>query len=724
MTKGRILLLALVILLVGAFFAMGLGHYLTLDFLKSEQAALTDFVARQPLKAGAIFFGVYILATTLALPVGAILTLLAGAVFGLLWGILIVSFASTIGATFSMLLARYIFRGHVAQRFERQIARIDAGVTKEGGWYLFSLRMLPLFPFFLVNLAMGVTRMRVPLFAFVSQIGMLAGTVVYVNAGTQLAEIDSLGDIVSFKLLASFTLLAVFPLVAKKVMDKLGTARVYRSWPRPKIYDRDVVVIGAGSGGLVAALIVATVKGKVTLIEKHKMGGDCLNTGCVPSKTLIRSARLAADIHQGPKFGFKAMQPEFDFAEVMERVQDAIYTIEPHDSVARYEGLGVDVQPGEAKIVSPFCVEVNGKRFTTRNIIIATGAEPLVPPIAGIDTVEYYTSDTLWQLRERPDRLAVLGGGPIGLELAQAFRRLGSQVTVVEALPQILPREDADIADLVTGFLTDEGINLMTGQLAERIFTRGSDKILVARNTTTGVEQEVACDVLLVAVGRKANVKGFGLEDLGVTITGRGTVAVDEYLQTNYPNIFAIGDVAGPYQFTHTASHMAWYAAVNALFGNLWRFRTDYRVIPWCTFVSPEVARVGISETEAAAQGLDVEVTRFDVSELDRAVTDAAPRGIVKVITPRGRDKILGVTIVAEHAGDVISEFVLAMKHGLGLGKIMGTVHIYPTWAEMSKFAAGEWRKQHKPERALGWIARYLRWRRGQGLFKSSEEAP
>ncbi|MEX2326852.1 MAG: FAD-dependent oxidoreductase, partial [Pseudomonadales bacterium] len=464
-------------------------------------------------------------------------------IFGLLWGVVIVSFASVIGATLAMLVARYVLRETVARRFSRQIARIDAGIEKEGGFYLFTLRLIPLFPFFLINLAMGLTRISIPVFFIVSQVGMLAGTVVYVNAGTQLAQIEALSDIASFELILSFALLGLFPLIAKKILDVVRAKRVYRGYKRPRVYDRDVIVIGAGSGGLVAALIVATVKGKVTLIEKHKMGGDCLNTGCVPSKSLIRSARLAADMRRGPELGFEKMVPGFDFGDIMARVHKIIKTIEPHDSVERYESLGVDCEIGVGRIVSPFEVAVNGKVLTTRNIIVATGATPFVPPIKGIEAVEYLTSDNLWGITDQPDRLVVLGGGPIGTELTQAFARLGSQVTQVEALPKIMNREDPEISDMVEARLVEEGVNVLTGRMAEEVVTDGENHLLAVRDEAGDIEQ-VPFDQLLVAVGRKASVTGFGLEELGVELNDNGTIAVDPYLRTNFPNIFAVGDVA------------------------------------------------------------------------------------------------------------------------------------------------------------------------------------
>lgn len=717
MTKGRVALLVLIALVVAGFFAFDLGQYLTLDYIKSQQAQLDGLVASQPLVIAAAYFLIYVLVTAVSLPGAAIMTLAAGAMFGLWWGLLLVSFASTIGATLAMLVARFFLRDQVSRRFERQINGINKGVEREGAFYLFTLRLVPLFPFFAINLIMGLTKISVPVYFLVSQVGMLAGTLVFVNAGTQLAQVESLAGIISPELLLSFALLGVFPLLGKKLVDIVRARRVLARWDKPKTFDRDVIVIGAGSGGLVAALIVATVKGKVTLIEKHKMGGDCLNTGCVPSKALIRSAKLAADMDRGPALGFRKMKPDFDFADVMDRVQRIIKTIEPHDSVERFEGLGVNVAIGKAKILSPWSVEVNGQVLTTRSIIIATGAAPFVPPIKNIEAVDYLTSDNLWDIREMPGRMIVLGGGPIGTELAQALNRLGSQVTQVEMAPRIMSREDPEISLMVTASLEAEGVEVLVNHTAREVLVEKGEKgekgekyLLVS--TSDGQEKRVAFDQLLVAVGRKANVTGFGLEELGVGITQQGTIEVDDYLRTNYLNIYAVGDVAGPYQFTHTASHMAWFAAVNALFGTFWKFAVDYSVIPWCTFTSPEVARVGISETEAQAQNIAYEVTTFDVAELDRALADEAAHGVVKVITPPGKDTILGVTIVADHAGDLISEYVLAMKYGLGLKKIMGTIHIYPTLAEMNKFAASEWRKKHKPDWALELAGRYHAWRR------------
>lgn len=713
MTRSRWLALFAVAFAVATFFYFDLDALLTLENLKAEQASLEAQIAEQPALFVTGFFVIYVLATAVSLPGAATaLTLVAGALLGLVWGVVFVSFASTIGATLAMILARWLFKEEIERRFASQLATINRGIEKDGAFYLFTLRLVPIFPFWAINILMALTRMSVLQFYLVSQLGMFAGTLVYVNAGTELARIEQASDVLSPGLIASFVLLGVFPLLAKWLVDFLRARRVYSNYERPRRFDTDMVVIGAGSGGLVAALIAATVKARVTLIEKNKMGGDCLNTGCVPSKALIRSARHAYDNRRGSELGFDNIELPVDLNKVMRRVQRAIAKIEPHDSVERYESLGVDVELGEGRIVSPWQVEVNGKLITTRNIVIATGAEPFVPPIAGIEMVDYLTSDNIWSLEQLPGRTIVLGGGPIGTELTQALARLGSQVTQVELLPNILPREDIEFSTLVREQLEAEGVSVMTGYKATEVGRDDGENYLVVTDEV-GIEQRVLFDQLVVAVGRKANTTGFGLEEIGVELTANGTVAVDDYLRTNFPNIFAIGDVAGPYQFTHTASHMAWYAAVNALFGVFRKFRVDYSVIPWATFCAPEIARVGMNEQEAKAAGIDYEVTTYDVSDLDRAIADEAAHGLVKVLTRAGSDKVIGVTIAAEHAGELIGEFTLAMKHGIGLKKIMGTIHIYPTFLEMNKFAASEWRKAHKPEWALAVAERFHTWRRG-----------
>lgn len=490
-------------------------------------------------------------------------------------------------------------------------------------------------------------------------------------------------------------------------------------------YDANLIVIGAGSAGLVSAYIGAAIKAKVILIEQGAMGGDCLNTGCVPSKSLIASAKLLHQIKRAKEYGIKTAHADFNFADIMRRVHSIIRAIAPHDSVERYQSLGVQVLQGRGEITAPHRVTVtlkNGKKrkLTARSIIIATGGEPFVPPIEGLDQVKILTSDNIWDLRTLPKRLAVLGGGPIGCELAQCFARLGSEVTIVEMLPQIMIREDEEIAADIARTFTQEGIKLRVSTRAEKVILRGNKKILrcekiptgKAKGKATGARVDIAFDQILVAVGRKARLENYGLQELNIPLSQRRTIEVNAYLQAGYPSIYACGDVVGPYQFTHAASHQAWYAAVNALFHPLKKFKVDYRVLPWATYTDPEVARVGLNELDAKAQNIRYEVTRYDLAGLDRALADGHARGCVKVLTAPGKDKILGATIIGAHAGDLIAEFVLAMRHGLGLNQILQTIHAYPTWMEANKFLAGNWKRDHAPQWALRLLQTFHRWRR------------
>jgi pyruvate/2-oxoglutarate dehydrogenase complex dihydrolipoamide dehydrogenase (E3) component/uncharacterized membrane protein YdjX (TVP38/TMEM64 family) len=717
MNRSKLVVVVVIAAAIVAFFMLDLGRHLTLDAVKARQSELQALVGDHPLGFAAAFFAAYVAATALSLPGAAtMMTLLAGALFGLLWGTVLVSFASSLGATLAFLVSRFLLRDLVRRRFGDKLGAIDEGVRRDGPFYLFTLRLIPVFPFFLVNLVMGLTPLATRTFYWVSQAGMLAGTLVYVNAGTQLARIDSLQGLLSPGLLLSFVLLGLFPLIAKKIVDAVAARRVYEGWQRPARFDRNMVVIGAGSGGLVSSYIAAAVKARVSLIERHRMGGDCLNTGCVPSKALLRSAKLLSQAKHSATYGIRSMTAEFDFADVMARVQRVIRDIEPHDSVERYTALGVDVIQGEATITSPWTVEVRTpdgatRSLSTRSIVIAAGARPLVPPIPGLDTMGCLTSDTVWNLRALPGRLLVLGGGPIGCELALAFARFGAQVTQVEMAPRLMAREDVEVSDLVRQRFVAEGIDLRLDTKAVRFERIGDTKVMVAEHA--GTEVRIAFDEVLCALGRVANTAGYGLEALDIPLTRSRTIEVDQYLRTRYPNIFAVGDVAGPYQFTHTAAHMAWFAAVNALFGRFRRFSVDWRVVPWCTFVDPEVARVGLNEQEARQQGVPYEVTRYGIDDLDRAIADDVAYGFVKVLTRPGSDRILGVTIVGEHAGDLIAEFVTAMKHGLGLNKILGTMHIYPTLAESNKYVAGEWKRAHAPQRVLEWVRRFHQWQLG-----------
>jgi pyruvate/2-oxoglutarate dehydrogenase complex dihydrolipoamide dehydrogenase (E3) component/uncharacterized membrane protein YdjX (TVP38/TMEM64 family) len=768
------LVLLLLALAIGVLLALDVGRFLSVEQLKASQASFARLHAEQPLTVAAVYFLIYVAATALSFPGATIITLAGGAIFGLWQGLLIVSFASTVGAVLAFLASRFVLREWVEARFGQRLADINAGVNREGAFYLFSLRLIPVVPFFLINLLMGLTRMKVWTFYWVSQLGMLAGTAVFVNAGTQLAQLESLQGILSPALLGSFVLLGIFPLIARRIVAAVQKRKVYARWAdqRPKTFDRNLIVIGGGAGGLVSAYIAAAVKAKVTLIEAHKMGGDCLNYGCVPSKALIKSAKLAHQMRHASNYGLSDSAPSFSFKAVMQRVHDVIKAIEPHDSIERYTGLGVEVLQGYGKLVNPWTVEIalNGggtQRLTARSIVIAAGARPFVPPLPGLDDVGYVTSDTLWdefaKLDEVPKRLVVLGGGPIGCELAQSFARLGSHVTQVEMGARIMIREDAEVSELAKASLEADGVQVLTGHKALRCELRpvtasassvneNPSTVTASASTVTasaakqsmdrhaslamtnegvamtnegvattfekclivehnGQEQVIPFDQLLCAVGRVARLQGYGLEDLGIPT--QRTVETNEYLQTIYPNIYAAGDVAGPFQFTHTAAHQAWYAAVNALFGEWKLFKADYSVIPWATFIDPEVARVGLNEQEAKEKNIPYEVTKYGIDDLDRAIADSEAHGFVKVLTVPGKDKILGVTIVGAHAADLLAEYVLAMKHGLGLNKILGTIHTYPTMSEANKYAAGEWKRAHAPQRLLAWVKKYHDYKRG-----------
>ena len=714
----KIMVISVITLLVILIYAFDIQAYLSVDGLKHSVSQLEMWRVERPLLVGALFFSLYILIALLSLPGAAVMTIGAGALFGLLWGSIIASFASSIGATLAFLLSRYLLRDVVQNRFDKQLTAINAGMAKDGLLYLFALRLVPIFPFFLINLLMGLTTIRTRDYYWVSQLGMLAGTLVYVNAGTQLIRLTSLSEIMSPALLASFALLGVFPMMAKYVVKYLERRRVYARWSEPEKFDRNLIVIGGGAAGLVTSYIAAAVKAKVTLVEAHKMGGDCLNYGCVPSKAIIKSARLAHTIRHGEHYGLENLTPTFSFRNVMARVHEVIRHVAPHDSIERYTRLGVEVLEGYATIIDPWTVEIklnNGgtQRLTTRSIVIATGARPVVPPLPGLEEVGYLTSDTMWRelakLDAPPARLVILGGGPIGCELSQSFARLGSQVTQVEMASRIMVREDEDVSALARDALTRDGVLVLTEHKALRCEKEGERKFIVLEHKN--IELRIEFDVLLCAVGRAARLSGYGLEALGIET--QRTVITNDYLETLYPNIFAAGDVAGPYQFTHTAGHQAWYAAVNALFGDFKRFKVDYSVVPWATFIDPEVARVGLNEQDAREKGIPYEITRFGLADLDRAIADGTTHGFIKVLTVPGKDRILGVTIVGEHAADLLAEFVLAMKHRLGLNQILGTIHTYPTLSEANKYVAGEWKRQHAPQRILNWLARYHSWKRG-----------
>lgn len=694
-------------------FHFDLIDYLSLASLKDNKDALQEVYLANKTSFLLIYFVLYVMTIALSIPGAIVLTLAAGAILGQAMGLVLVSFASTIGATLAFMVSRFLFQDWILKNFGERLKPLHEGLKKEGSFYLFGLRLVPIFPFFMINILMGLTPIKTWTFYWVSQLGMLPGTLVYVNAGTQLGQVDSISEVASPALLVSFALVGLLPLFSKWLTRYLKSRRYLKNYERPKSFDYNVLIIGGGSAGLVSAYIASTVKAKVALVEKNKMGGDCLNTGCIPSKTIIKSAKVLQMIRNSSRYGHDVGQDHItsDFSKIMGRVHQVIKQIAPHDSVERFTDLGVECFIGKAQILSPFKVEVNGKILTTKNIIIATGATPFVPKIPGLKDVKPLTSETLWEVKTRPKRLLVLGGGPIGCELAQSFSRLGSEVTQVEMTANIMGREDDDVCGHIHRVFEREGIRVLTEHKASRFEIRDGQKIAICKHNDKYVEIEF--DEVLVALGRQAMTKGFGLESLGVEINSDATMVVDEFLRSSrYPNIYACGDVAGPYQFTHTASHQAWFACVNALFSPIKKFKTDYRVIPWCIFVDPEVSRVGINEKQAIEKEISYEVSRYWLDGLDRALTEGEAEGFIKVITPKKSDRILGVTIVGAHAGELIAEYILAMKHGIGLNEILGTIHIYPTWSEANKFAAGVWKKAHAPEKVLQYLENFHSLRR------------
>jgi pyruvate/2-oxoglutarate dehydrogenase complex dihydrolipoamide dehydrogenase (E3) component/uncharacterized membrane protein YdjX (TVP38/TMEM64 family) len=715
MSNSKKVVAGTIVLLIGVFFVFDLGRFLELGVLKDHQANLAALIEQNLLVSLSLFFVIYVTVTALSLPGAAVMTLAGGALLGFGWGLLVISFASTIGATLAFLVARFLFRDTLRKRYAGYLKKIDDGIQRDGAFYLATLRLIPVFPFFVINIVLGLTGMKTWTFYWVSQLAMLPGTAVFVNAGTQLAQIERMGDIISPELLLSFVLLGVFPLIARFVVGRIQKKRLYADFPKPERFDYNMVVIGGGSAGLVSAYIGATVNAKVALVERGKMGGDCLNTGCVPSKALIRSGRVAQMMRQADRYGLEASEPKIPFASVMKRIHSVIRTIEPNDSVERFTSLGVDCIQGSARFVTPWEIELdeNGakRRITTRTVVIATGGKPFVPPIPGIEEVDPLTSENLWEIEEQPGRLVVLGGGPIGSELSQAFARLGTHVTQIEQGGRLLPREDTDVSELVLNRFREEGLDVRLGHRASHFAIENGERVVYCEHN--GETERIPFDQVLVAVGRKGNTEDLGLETLNIEPGPQGTVPTGDDLSVVYPNIFACGDVAGPYQFTHMAAHQAWHAAVNALFGQFKRFSVDYSVTPWVTFTSPEVGRVGLNEAEAREQGIDYEVTIYGLDSLDRAIAESEDHGFIKVITPRGKDKILGATVAGEHGGELLTEFILAMKHKIGLNKILGTIHPYPTWNESVKFTAGEWKKAHAPQKVIQWLARYHRRRLG-----------
>lgn len=712
MKASRLIILALLIAAVACFFIFDLGEYLTLESIKSHSGALHGQVQAHPWWARGTFFAVYVALTALSFPGTVVLTLLAGALFGLLEGTLLVSFASNVGAVMAMLISRFMLRDWIQKRFGTQIAAINKGLAREGTFYLVSLRLIPLVPFVLLNPALGLTRVGMWTFWWTTQLGMLPGNAIYVNAGQQLVQLQSLSGILSPSMISTLVLLAVFPLLATRLLTLYKARQAYRGWRRPKRFERNLVVIGGGTGGLATARIAASLKAQVSLFERQRLGGVAVHEGSVPARALSRSANLAHALHHGQPQGVRQQVEDADFAEVVGRVRRLADEAMGCPSAEHYTRLGVEVVMAEARLSSPWTVEVEGRTLASRAIVIATGSRPWVPPIPGLDAVEPLTCDTLWSLRERPERLLVLGNGAGACEFAQAFQRLGCQVTLASEREVLLEQEDAEAAQAVTAALNADGVELRLGLSPLRVEVVEGERRLICGARDEG-ELALPFDRVLLALGQSADVEGLGLDALGLRCGDDGSLDVDEYLATRYPNIYAVGSVAGPYGAPHVAEHQAWYAAVNALFGGFRRFTVSERVIPHAVFTAPEIASVGLTEAEARALGVEFDVIRLNLSSLAGAVAEGAGEGFVKVLTEQGEDRILGVTIVGEQASETLAGFVVAMKHKLGLNKLAETVQLGATLGEASRVVAEAWRQQRRPTRAIGWAERFNRWRLG-----------
>jgi len=706
------------ILLLFIIVALLVGFYLTGGQQWLLPATYQELYQQAPQQTAGLFFIIYVLVAALSIPGAALMTLIAGAVFGLSQGLLIASFASSIGASLAFLMSRLLLKDWVQSKFSTYLNTINQGIKKDGPFYLFTLRLIPAVPFFAINLLMGLMPISLWRFYWVSQLGMLAGTAVYVNAGAEFAALlnqggeggFSLVGIMTPGLLGALVLLAIFPWIARALIQRLQQQRALKllakGRKKPKKFDDNLIVIGGGAAGLVSSIIGSAVKAQVTLIEKHKMGGDCLNTGCVPSKALIHAAKVAHASQQGYHSGLlQGEAPDINFSQVMKHVHGSIEAIEPHDSIERFTSLGVNCLTGQANIISPWEVEViqpdgSSEIRSAANIIIASGGRPRIPKIPGLDSVLHYSSDTLWQIETLPKRLLVLGAGPIGCELGQAFARLGSQVTLVDKGEFLMPREDEDVSLLVAESMARDGLIHKAGrEIAELSVIQGGYQARLDNGDL------IEFDALLLAIGRIGNTSEMGLENIGIETDVNGFIHVDEYLQTACPSTYACGDVIGGYQFTHVSSHEAWFASVNSLFGRFKRFKADYRVIPWATFTSPEVGRVGINEKDAQIQNIPYESTQYGLDDLDRAITDDAAIGFVRVLTVPGKDKILGATIVGPRADDLIAIFVIAMKHGLGLNKVLGTIMLTQRiWKPINSLLGSGNASRFHPDYWRGWV--------------------
>ena len=705
------------LLIIAAIFFMAdwfdLSQHLTLSQLKHHQLYLHSLVQDFPVQSVVIYFIAYIVMAGLALPGALIFTLAGGALFGLAAGVILVSFASTLGALASFLVARFFLHDFVQTRYQQRLTVINQKIQQQGATYLLFLRLVPAFPFFMVNLLMALTPISARTYYIVSQIGMLPATFIFVNAGTELAKISSVDDILSIPLLLSLLLLACLPFISKQLAKRVSCWRLYKSWQRPKKFDYHTIVIGGGAAGLVAAYTTQTLQGKVALIEKHQMGGDCLNTGCVPSKSILRTAKFIHDIGQHSNYGVQQAEFKLQFQQVMQRVREKISTIAPKDSIKRYNDMGVDCFQAHAQLLSPWQVEAvseNSKiTISAKNIILAGGATPNVPTIPGLENINYYTSDNIWHLDHLPEKLLIIGAGPIGCELGQAFVRLGAKVTMINRNERILTNEDAQAAHALQYALQQDGVKILNNFNPLKIDDNSKNFSLMGEQHNEILH--IAFSHCLIATGRKPSL--LGCEALDIETNSHGQVITNDKQQTNYPNIYACGDITSPLQYTHSASHQAWYAAFNALFRPFKQFNCQLNHIPRAIYTDPEVASLGISEQQAIQKNIPHEISYFAMDDVDRAITDEATTGFIKVITRRNNDKILGVCIVGEHSSELIAEFVLAKTHNLGLNKILQTVHLYPTRGEINRLVAGQWRQKKFTAYQRKLLKLFQNWRLG-----------
>src|SRR6266566_5169264 len=698
-----------------------------------------------------IFVGIYIVATVFFIP-GSVLTLGAGAVFGMGLGSVCVSISATLGATAAFLVGRYLARDGIARKIEKneKFATIDRAVAEEGWKIVLLTRLSPVFPFTLLNYAFGLTRVKLSHYVLASWLGMMPGTVMYVYLGS-LVNIGAghrqrtTGELVLYGvgLLATVTVAVPVTRVARKALaKKIGSTETVQTskgiisapsepvlvrppdthnarlvsylhppdWQNPTpAPSYNLVVIGAGTAGLVTAAGAAGLGAKVALVEKYLLGGDCLSVGCVPSKAVIRCSRAIFDANEAGRFGVRVGAPaQADFPAVMERMRKLRADLSPHDSAQRFAKLGVDVFLGEAQFTGPDTIQVAGKTLRFKRAVIATGARALQPPIPGLTEAGYLTNETVFSLTECPARLAVIGGGPIGCELAQAFQRLGSQVSLFHKNAHLLDREDMDAAALVQKAFIREGIRVFLNAKITRVERNAGGKILYYE--AQGKEETLAVDEILAGAGRAPNVEGLNLETVGVQYDPRKGILVNDCLQTTNPRIYAAGDVCLTWKFTHAADFAARTVIQNALF--LGRKKVSALTMPWCTYTDPEIAHVGLYERDARERGVEVDTYVRESKEVDRAVLDGEEDGFVKFHVRKGHDDILGATIVARHAGEMISEISVAMAARIGLGKLASVIHPYPTQAEALRQCGDAYNRTRLTRTVKKWMGRWLAWQR------------